>query len=201
MNLKTRFETICHELVDKGWTIQDEFFEPDLIRQLASECINEYQQGNFKKAGVGRGDHQITDQSVRSDHIRWLERGLSPSVDGYLDVIELMRCNFNEQLFSNLDSSENHFTYYASGAFYQKHLDQFQSSNSRVISSVLYLNPDWKKEDSGELRLHLNRAPVDIAPIGNRMVLFMSADVWHEVLPTKTERLSLTGWFKRQSRM
>ncbi len=199
MNLTTRFESVCRELVDKGWTIQDEFLEPELVLQLAGECINDYQQGRLKQAGVGRGDQKLTELAIRGDQIRWLERGMSNAVDRYLDCIERLRRHFNEQLFSNLENSESHFAYYGNGAFYQKHLDQFQNSNQRIISSVLYLNPDWQKHHGGELRLHLAGAQVDVAPIANRMVLFMSADIWHEVLPTTAPRLSLTGWFRRRA--
>ncbi|MFT6394425.1 MAG: SM-20-related protein [Methylophilaceae bacterium] len=37
---------------------------------------------------------------------------------------------------------------------------------------------------------------MDILPKSGRIVLFLSAKFWHEVLPATRERLSLTGWFR-----
>jgi SM-20-related protein len=39
----------------------------------------------------------------------------------------------------------------------------------------------------------------DISPVGSRTVVFLSADMLHEVLPATRDRLSLTGWFRRRS--
>src|SRR5450830_1584970 len=38
----------------------------------------------------------------------------------------------------------------------------------------------------------------DVVPSGGCLVVFLSGDVPHEVLPATRERLSLTGWFRRR---
>jgi len=64
---------------------------------------------------------------------------------------------------------------------------------------VVYLNPGWLPEHGGALRLHpQGRHTEDIAPLGSRLVLFLSADMLHEVLPATRDRLSLAGWFRRR---
>jgi len=40
--------------------------------------------------------------------------------------------------------------------------------------------------------------PLDIVPWGGTLVLFMSQKLEHEVLPTRAQRHSLTGWFRRR---
>jgi len=39
-------------------------------------------------------------------------------------------------------------------------------------------------------------AHLDIYPRDGRLVLFLSADFEHEVLPAARERLSVAGWFR-----
>mgnify|MGYP000685701082 CR=1 FL=1 len=48
----------------------------------------------------------------------------------------------------------------------------------------------------GCLRLHAATV-LDVAPLLDRLVVFHSADLRHEVLPTAARRLSLTGWMSR----
>jgi len=196
MNLTASQQQMLADLTEQGWSTQDNFLAQELIQQLAEECQNQHALGLLRDAGIGKAEQFLIRKSVRGDQIRWLESGMSASTDLYLNEINKLRLLLNEQLFLGLKSSENHFALYSSGAFYQKHLDRFRDDDSRLISTVLYLNSDWKPEHGGELRLHLDAQSHDIAPIANRLVLFISADIWHEVLPTKTERLSLTGWLK-----
>ena len=39
----------------------------------------------------------------------------------------------------------------------------------------------------------------DVLPEGGTLVCFLSQRFWHEVLPARRERLSLTGWFRGRS--
>ena len=36
----------------------------------------------------------------------------------------------------------------------------------------------------------------DVLPLGGRLVVFLSEDIPHEVLPTQKERISITGWLR-----
>lgn len=198
MKLVQHRDQICHDLVTHGCTFIDDFFEPELIGLLAHECHLQQQLGLLQVASVGQEKQNMVEKSIRGDQIRWLEPGMAPCVDQFLAHIETLRIFFNRRLFLGLEECENHFAYYPAGAFYQKHLDRFQRSDSRVISSVLYLNPAWQPEHGGALRIHFDEHYEDIEPVSNRLVLFISAQILHEVLPTTTERLSLTGWFRRK---
>jgi SM-20-related protein len=54
-------------------------------------------------------------------------------------------------------------------------------------------------EHGGQLRMYLDEsAEHDVVPTGGCLVVFLSGDIPHEVLPATRERLSLTGWFRRR---
>jgi SM-20-related protein len=48
------------------------------------------------------------------------------------------------------------------------------------------------------LRLHLHDGPCDIKPRPGCVVLFLSDEVEHEVLPATRDRWSIAGWFRRR---
>jgi SM-20-related protein len=116
--------------------------------------------------------------------------------------MELLRQTLNRELTLGLLGFEAHLALYPPGARYRCHLDQFQDTGDRVLSTSLYLNPDWGAEDEGFLRLYLDEpgsAPFeDVLPVGGTLVCFLSGRFHHEVLPSRLERLSATGWFTRR---
>jgi SM-20-related protein len=61
------------------------------------------------------------------------------------------------------------------------------------------LNPDWPTEAGGELKLWNanNELLVTLPPQGGTLVVFMSADMPHEVLAANRSRYSIAGWFRR----
>jgi SM-20-related protein len=67
-----------------------------------------------------------------------------------------------------------------------------------MITMIVYLNENWQKEDGGELKIYKNDTEILIEPLANRCILFKSALLEHEVLPTNAGRNSLTGWFLYQ---
>ncbi|MOA08544.1 hypothetical protein D3C78_1283200 [compost metagenome] len=67
------------------------------------------------------------------------------------------------------------------------------------MSAVFYLNADWQAEQGGALRMYLPGGEErDVLPLAGTLVVFLSADLPHAVLPATRERLSLTGWFRRR---
>lgn len=113
-------------------------------------------------------------------------------------MAELQR-QLNRSLFLGLFEYECHFALYKAGGFYKKHLDSFRGRANRVVTTVLYLNPDWQPEWGGELVIY--REDTDdrlavIAPKMGTLVVFMSEYVPHEVLPTQKPRASIAEWFR-----
>lgn len=191
---------IVDAIHDHGWSEQDNFLPPDLTLALALECAALAAAGTLTMARVGHGAARSLQRDVRGDRIQWLEAGQSEARDRYLAIMEMLRIALNRGLFLGLEEYESHFAYYAPGASYLRHRDQFRDDDSRTVSIIVYLNTDWLPEHGGALRLHpegLNTK--DISPVGSRITVFLSADMLHEVLPATRDRMSLTGWFRRRS--
>ncbi len=138
-------------------------------------------------------------EGIRGDSIQWLEHGQSAPSDGYLQAMDELRSALNQALYLGLEDFECHFACYPPGAFYQKHLDRFRDDDRRTVTAVYYLNEAWQTEHGGALRLYLaDDTELDVLPSAGTLVLFISAELPHEVLPATRERLSLTGWFRRR---
>jgi SM-20-related protein len=188
----------------EGWAVVPGFIESELISELRAECRRFVAKGALRAAAVGSGTGRQTRSNIRTDEIRWLEEAdATPAQRRCLARFETLRLELNRELQLGLFEFESHFSRYAPGAFYRKHLDQFRGDRRRRLSCVLYLNKHWAREDGGELRLHFDTAEAgkfeDVPPTGGTLVLFLSERFAHEVLPAKRERLSLTGWFRTRS--
>ena len=117
--------------------------------------------------------------------------------------MEQLRRYLNRELFLGLFEYECHYAYYDVGAFYAKHLDAFKHNPNRIVSTVLYLNPNWKPGDGGELRLfapqgteECDRPLMTIRPEYGTLVAFLSEDIPHEVVISHKPRYSIAGWFR-----
>lgn len=190
---------IVDDLAEQGWSLQPQFIASSLTLELAEECRKRAAEGALAPAGVGRGAQQQIREGVRGDHIQWLEAGQADACDRYLQVVDELRLALNQGLYLGLEDFEGHFALYPPGAFYQKHVDRFRDDDRRAVSAVFYLNEDWQAEQGGALRLYLpNGETRDVLPQAGSLLLFLSADMPHEVLPASRDRLSLTGWFRRR---
>ena len=190
---------IVDDLAEHGWSLQPQFIAQSLTLELAEECRKRAAQGVLAPAGVGRGAQQQIREGLRGDHIQWLEAGQAEACDQYLQAFDVLRVALNQGLYLGLEDFEGHFALYPPGAFYQKHVDRFRDDDRRAVSAVFYLNEDWQAEQGGALRLYLPSGETrDVLPQAGSLLLFLSADMPHEVLPATRERLSLTGWFRRR---
>jgi hypothetical protein len=96
------------------------------------------------------------------------------------------------------------------GSVYPLHVDNTfgvtgsPNDDTRKLTCIVYLNPDYSENDGGELRLLLNdNQVIDLDPRGGRMVMFWSDEIPHEVLPCapgkpandpEHDRYALTVW-------
>ncbi|MGA9916211.1 MAG: 2OG-Fe(II) oxygenase [Paraburkholderia sp.] len=193
-------QRIVGAIHDRGWSEQDNFLPPNLTLALGLECAALATAGMLTFARVSQGAASSLQPVVRGDQIQWLEAGQSEARDQYLAIMELLRIALNRELFLGLEEYESHFAYYAPGASYLQHRDQFRDDDSRTVSVIVYLNADWLPEHGGALRLHPEGLSThDISPVGSRIAVFLSADMLHEVLPATRDRMSLTGWFRRRA--
>ena len=190
---------IVDDLAERGWSQQNIFLPLDLTRALAAECRKRAAEGELAPAAVGRGPFSEIREGIRGDHIQWLEPGQVEACDGYLGLMDSLREAMNRCLFLGLEDFESHFALYPPGAFYLKHVDRFRDDDRRMVSAVIYLNDGWLPEHGGQLRMYLDKGVEhDVVPTGGCLVVFLSGEVPHEVLPATRDRLSLTGWFRRR---
>jgi SM-20-related protein len=64
---------------------------------------------------------------------------------------------------------------------------------------VVYLNPGWQPVDGGELVIYTDEVDQDsirVTPAFGTLVVFLSEDFPHEVLPAQRDRYSIAGWFR-----
>ncbi len=190
---------IVDDLAARGWSQQDVFLPEALTLELAAECRKRAADGELAPAAVGRGPAQEIREGIRGDHIQWLEPGQAEAIDAYLGLMDSLREALNRGLFLGLEDFECHFAMYPPGAFYKRHVDRFRDDDRRMVSAVVYLNSQWLPEQGGQLRMYLgDQGQHDLEPVGGRLVVFLSGELPHEVLPATRERLSLTGWFRRR---
>ena len=188
------------DLRRRDWTTLA--IDPDhpLLLAAAAEA-HAHQLGRIlQPASTGRGDGARLG-GLRGDDTLWLDNpacGIAAS--DLLAALDELRDGLNRRLTLGLASVEAHFAHYPVGAGYARHRDGFQRDDARVLSLVLYLNADWPDGAGGELRLHLADGAHDIAPRMGTLVLFLSAEVEHEVLPATQPRFSVAAWFRQRPR-
>ncbi|MDT8453082.1 MAG: 2OG-Fe(II) oxygenase [Gammaproteobacteria bacterium] len=191
------FDRISEALKHQGYIVLDEVFTVEQLQSLFID-IKQTDSENFHQAGIGREQVHQLNPFVRRDRICWLDMS-HPPTRFYLQWAEQLRLHLNRALFLGLFDYESHYAHYFAGAFYKKHLDVFKDDSSRRLSSILYLNPAWQPGDGGELVLYApddSRVLETVSPAFGAMVVFLSEEFPHEVLPTRCSRYSLTGWYR-----
>jgi SM-20-related protein len=182
----------------QGWWHGPNSVDAELIDALRNELQELIEADRLHRAGIGRDlDFQL-DREVRRDRIFWLD-GTRPAQSAFLEQMEQLRLTLNRELFLGLFEFEGHFAHYPPGGFYRRHLDSFSGAANRIVSVVTYLNRDWHEGDGGELAIHApdsSRIVTTIQPRAGTMVLFLSEEIPHEVLPAHTDRTSIAGWFR-----
>ena len=199
------FPRLADDLAENGFVVVPDFLSRRTGDALVAEIATLWNDGSYRAAAVGRGDEKQVRAEIRSDHVRWLDpTDLTTAQEGYWAQMETLRDALNRSLFLGLFDLEAHLACFPAGAHYKAHLDRHRETEVRMISAIVYLNREWSPEDGGELRLYTDRESgtdgpfLDIAPAFGKLVLFLSGDFWHEVLPARRERHSLTGWFRRR---
>lgn len=195
---------IAQDLAARGWSLSEDFLPPLMVSQLRRDAQSDWQSGQFRQAGVGRGGQLQVRPEVRNDWVRWLDPQVCSGAQRcYLNALEELRLTLNRELYLGLFEYEGHLALYRPGSYYRKHLDQFQDLGLRTLSCILYLNPGWHPVDGGQLRIYTDpdnpERYREILPLGGRLVCFCSAQFLHQVMPARRSRFSITGWFKQRA--
>jgi len=198
MEIDNWIDEAADALAEHGWFCRDDAVSPALVAALSNDLAQLMEDDRLKRAGIGRERDFQVDRDIRRDWIFWLNRQ-RPVQAGFLVLAERLRLALNRRLFLALFEFEAHVALYPPGAFYRRHFDSFRGAANRMVSLVVYLNRDWADSDGGELVLYRPESGEEMArivPRAGTLVLFMSEEIEHEVLPTHRDRASIAGWFR-----
>ncbi|HEY9114041.1 MAG TPA: 2OG-Fe(II) oxygenase [Bacteroidales bacterium] len=193
------WEEIFDSLADNDYVVVDDFFPKNLYHSLNCFLHELSDADRLRKAGIGTQQNFQVIESIRGDNIFWLDPAIKvPAIQDFFQKMEELKSDLNRNFFLSLSGYEFHFAHYPPGSFYKRHSDQFAGRNNRLITVIFYFNDEWKPGDGGELNVFLENEEKQLAPLGNRMLMFRSEKIEHEVLATHTDRYSLTGWMLYQ---
>lgn len=194
---QTLFGKIAEDIEKRGYSIQPAALPEDIVNALY-QYQTSLNENKYDNAGIGRGENFVKTEFVRTDEICWIT-GESNAGKLWLDWTARLQTFLNQKLFLGLFSFESHFAHYAQGAYYKRHYDAFKGEANRVLSVVTYLNPAWNNTDGGELVLYSDdedREGTKVVPLYGTIVVFLSEEFPHEVLPAARDRYSVAGWFR-----
>ncbi|ABG58247.1 2OG-Fe(II) oxygenase [Cytophaga hutchinsonii] len=195
--MESSFETLINSYIETRVGIAEDFLSNTLSLHLRNHLLKIHADNLMHAAGTGNSGNIVPDKKVRGDSIYWLDRSYNNIHENdFLDQMEAFISYLNKNCYTGIKAYEFHYTIYEQGAFYKRHIDQFQNDSNRAFSIVSYLNTDWIETDGGELCIHHTAAEQRISPTNGKTVFFKSNEIEHEVLPTQANRLSITGWLK-----
>ena len=161
---------IHRRLETENFVVVDGFVPPDTTRELRDEIRRAHDAGHLTPgvlAGGKAGDAtQYTMRDVRGDHVGWFNGSETADGDGgdplwrrLPDAMKRADTLVHElgQLGGDArdvaSRSKAMCTVYpGAGARYVRHVDN-PDQNGRLLTALLYLNPDWQEGDGGELRV------------------------------------------------
>lgn len=191
------YETLIQGLLEKGFGSVDNWFSEEELIGLRKSLLAQYDKDNFHVAGIGNKHLLQKEKTIRNDQVYWLNKAsvneweisFFQKIDEFVDYL-------NRTCFAGIREYEFHYAVYEEGSFYKRHVDRFKNDTRRQFSFVSYLTEDWQDGDGGELLIYNpDDSKIVVQPTPGKVVFFTS-DLPHEVLVSKTQRLSLTGWMK-----
>ena len=188
------YSKISDALVDDGYIIIKDALSSKLTSKLLQFSKNET---NYKNAGISKSSDFHIDDTKRRDKTLWIDEDNGVQ-SKYLSFTNGLREYLNSSLYLGLTYYEAHFAIYENGDFYEKHLDAFKNSKNRVVTTVFYLNEEWREEDGGELVIYNEDDKIikTVIPNAGTLIVFLSDKFPHEVLKSKAKRHSIAGWFR-----
>lgn len=180
----------------RGFFVRDAFLRPERaasIYEAARACV---EAGALRPAGIRRGADRTEDTSVRGDFITWVQPEPGMALGALWEAFEGLGQALSAGAYLGLGPFDLQLAHYpGGGARYVRHRDAFPGQSNRRVTAIYYANPQWRPEHGGLLRLYPEGAPLDIEPTLDRLVVFLSEQLEHEVLPAHAPRLALTAWF------
>ncbi|MCB0475538.1 MAG: 2OG-Fe(II) oxygenase [Flavobacteriaceae bacterium] len=200
MNIFTDDEWVSwfDTLSNKDYVVIDNFLPTALYSRIRHFFENKLKEDAFRKSAIGSLFNEQIIEGVRGDYIYWLDKNKDTDLEFLFKLLDETKNMLNRYCYLSLSDYEFHLAHYPSGSFYKRHLDRFNNRSNRMITMILYMNEQWQEENGGQLKIYTTDTSELVAPLSNRCILFRSDALEHEVLLTRADRYSLTGWFLYQ---
>jgi SM-20-related protein len=181
----------------RGWFLRPSFLGEARALAARDEALARVAAGTLKPAGIRRGGDRALDAQVRGDYIDWVTPEAGSALGALWEHFRALGEALSAGAYLGLGRFDLQLACYpGGGAHYARHRDAFPGPANRRATAIWYANRDWEPTHGGVLRLHPEgEAPVDVFPVLDTLVVFLSARLEHEVLPAHTPRLALTAWF------
>lgn len=176
--------------------VLDRFLGDSLARAAARALRRLARDGTLTPARVGR--ERLHRPAIRGDHTAWYQQvDLPDGLATLWPAFSALQDALNTDAWLGLQRFELQLACYpGDGARYAPHTDTFVGDPARRVTAILYLNPDWRPPHGGQLRAHTPRGSVLVEPHLDRLLIFLSDRVPHEVLPTHAPRFAATAWYR-----
>jgi len=203
---------------EDGIIVLEDVLSSEEMKAMRKEIEKYFESGHFE--GYEDQAH------VRNDKIVWVDcftenndemQKELPKVTAFTKIFHGVASELKKELVVKMRVPSRCMLacYPGSGARYLAHRDNEAIrpsvyQNSREVTAILYINPDWKEGDGGELCAYLGAKSNDqdgdsatekriVEPKAGRLLLFDSKTLLHEVLPAKKSRFALTMWMVNES--
>lgn len=189
-------EAEVEQLAGRGWFVRDGFLGRAEALALRAAAESLYDEGGLRPAAVSRWGNRRVDREIRGDELAWLRDHLEePRFAALRARFEDLRGALNRQLWLGLSEMTVQLARYpGDGSGYQRHFDAFRGSVNRRVTAILYLNPAWRPEHGGQLVLCGQDTAVE--PHLDRLLVFLSEQIEHEVAPSFAVRWAVTAWYR-----
>ncbi|WP_426687760.1 2OG-Fe(II) oxygenase [Rhodanobacter ginsengiterrae] len=198
MSSPSDFAAAASALAADGWCMLPGLLDDRQTDALGRECAAMHDAGRLLPARTGA---DRTTSTLRGDSTHWFATGaMTMPQQAFADRMDELRQTLGRELMLGLVDCESHYAVYGPGAGYARHLDRLRGNDARVISAVFYLNRNWLDAQGGALRLYLgDGSQRDIYPHMGSLLLFLSGQFEHEVLPATRDRMSIASWMRQRA--
>jgi len=189
-------------LVTDGFLVKDKFLETIrssiTVQNVADECQRLLEAGKLKPAKMKHGSAGTnwSSQDTRGDKICWLTTESSAVLKTLMVALDNLRVELNEA--AGFNSAETHTQlacYEEDGTRYVRHRDTYEGGPKRRLTVIYYANVAWQASHGGEIRVYAAHGPKNIEPVADRVLIFLSSWLEHEVLASHHPRYAITTWF------
>lgn len=180
----------------RGYFLRDGWLGAEQARAVHDEALERTRSGTLRPASIRRGADRTLDEGTRGDLISWVLPEQGSALGVLWNHFAALGEGLSAGAYLGLGTFDLQLALYpGSGARYARHVDAFPGQSNRRVTAIYYANPAWEPAHGGVLRLYPEGGTVDVEPVLDRLLVFLSERIEHEVLPAFAPRLALTAWY------